>query len=76
MRFGEYSAAEGYYRTGADMIPTRMMPNYSLWKLYLETGDTANAISAAQRVVSQKLKMENTLNILKREEVKNWLEKQ
>lgn len=31
---GQYDKAEQYYLTASQMIPTRMLPNYRLWKLY------------------------------------------
>lgn len=71
---GVYADAERYYRTASYMIPTRMMPNYSLWKLYVETGDTVKAVQAARKIMLQPLKIENIINIRSRAEVRQWLE--
>ena len=69
----DFTQAEEYYRTAAAMIPTRLMPNYLLWKLYLEKGDIHAAESVARQMLAQPLKVENTFTIRAKTEVKRWL---
>lgn len=75
LRLNRHIEAERYYKIAASMIPTRMTPNYRLWKLYCEIGDTVQSINSADKVLTQHLKAENTLNIQLRAEVKAWLER-
>jgi hypothetical protein len=69
---GEYGRAEHYYRTAAAMIPTRLTPNYLLWKLYLVSGDTVRAAETARRLLAQPLKIENTFTIKAKAEVRKY----
>jgi len=71
-----FDQAESYYRTASFMIPTRLTPNYLLWKLYIEQGDTSRAVEAARALLSQPLKVENTFTIRAKAEVKIWLDRE
>lgn len=75
LRLNRHIEAERYYKIAASMIPTRMTPNYRLWQLYCKIGDTVQSINSADKVLTQHLKAENTLNIQLRAEVKAWLER-
>ena len=70
---GAYDQAECYYRKAAAMIPTRLTPNYLLWKMYIEKGDESNAIETARKLLSQPLKVENTFTIRAKAEVRKYL---
>jgi len=69
----EFDRAESSYRTASRMIPTRLTPNYLLWKLYVEQGDTLRAVETAHSLLSQPLKVGNTFTIRAKSEVRKWL---
>lgn len=58
-----YDNAEAYYLTASQMIPSRLKPNYQLWRLYVEKGDSLAARKMADRMLSQPLKVENTFTL-------------
>ncbi len=70
---GMYEEAEYYYSTASNMIPSRMLPFYSLWKLYLAHGLEDAAAVVARRIVEQSVKVENTYTLRCRTEVRRWL---
>jgi len=70
----EFDQAESYYRTASYMIPTRLTPNYLLWKLYIEQCDTMRAAEIAHSLLSQPLKVENTFTIRAKAEVRRYLD--
>ena len=70
---GEPGQAEEYYRTASYMIPTRLRPNYLLWKLYLDAGRNDDATRTAWKILSMPLKVENTYTLRVKEEVREWL---
>ena len=51
------------------MIPTRLLPNYRLWQLYIRQGDTVAARRMAQKILEMPLKVENTFTSMAKEEV-------
>ena len=67
---GRYEHAEKYYKKAAFMIPTRLMPNYLLWKLYLHQGRSNEAEKMALYILNQPLKVENTFTIRVKNEVR------
>lgn len=69
---GRYDQAEAYYRTASQMIPTRILPNYQLWKLYLTQGWTEQAKQTAEHILFQPLKVENTFTLRVKGEVRRW----
>lgn len=69
---GAYDEAERYYIMAAQMIPTRLRPNYLLWKLYLEQGKVEQAARIAEHILSQPLKVENTFTLRAKGEVKRY----
>lgn len=75
MRLGRHSDAGYYYLTASHMIPTRIVPKYKLWQLYIATGDDAKAMDVASRLLSQPLKVENTTTLRAKVEVSDWLRK-
>ena len=72
-RIGEWESAEKILRTATDMVPARMLPQYNLWILYKEKGDTAKAIDMAHRILSQTVKVNNSFTINARREVEEFL---
>ena len=70
---GAFHQAEEYYRIAALMIPTRLTPNYRLWKLYLQQGRGDEAGKIALHILNQPLKVENTFTIRVKNEVRKKL---
>jgi len=68
-----YSKAEKYYELAANMIPCRIMPNYLLFKLYVETEDYTNAHRMAKKILSQSVSITGSIVLRIRNEVKEWL---
>lgn len=67
-----YTEAEEYYRTASYMIPTRILPNYRLWELYLLLDEPVKARQSADRILTQSLKFENTFTLRVKAEVRNF----
>lgn len=72
-RIGMNKLAEKSYRIASFMVPTRMRPNYKLWRMYLESGDTINANIMARKMLVQPLKVENSFTINVKSEVRDYL---
>ena len=72
-RGGMYVEAEHYYTTAANMIPTRLMPNYLLWRLYATQGDTTRASETARHALAQSLKVENGFTRAAKTEMNNYI---
>lgn len=60
---GDFSKAEYHFVQASRMIPTRLQPKYLLWKTYLETGRSTEAEGLAKIILSQHLKVENTVTL-------------
>ena len=45
------------------MVPTRIMPIYKLWKLYMEKGNYRMAAEYANKILVMPLKVENTITL-------------
>lgn len=69
---GEYKEAEAYYLTASYMIPTRMRPNYLLWRLYRNVGREEDAREVAQKILTMPLKVENTFTLRVKNEVRSY----
>ncbi len=63
-----------YYTLAANMIPTRVLPRYLLWKLEVQSNNTENAINIAKTIIGQQTKIENTFTIRVRAEMKKYLD--
>lgn len=72
---GDYGRAENYYRTASYMVPTRLRPNYLLWKLYIGSGRETEAREMARKILSMPLKVENTFTLRVRDEVRKAAER-
>lgn len=72
MNSGRYIESEECYRTASYMIPTRLLPNYRLWKLYLLLDEHARAKRVADRILTQPIKFENTFTLRVKTEVRNY----
>ncbi len=69
----QYELSESYYKIAANMIPTRMRPNYKLWNLYLLQNDTLNARSMARYILDQPLKVENSFTLKVKRKIRIFL---
>ena len=68
----DFDRAELYYHVASQMIPTRLKPNYQLWLLYLEKGDSLATRQIANRLLNQPLKVENTFTLRAKATVKRY----
>ena len=71
--YGEYVRAEQVYRQAANMVPTRVLPNYRLWKLYVKRGDSEQAHAMAQKILTQPVKVETTFTLQVKGEMRRYL---
>ncbi len=67
------AAGEKYLVEASCMIPTRIRPQYMLWKLYLSTGKYAEAKAAALRIAGMEVKVSSTFSIRAKAEAMEWL---
>lgn len=72
-RIGMNEQAEEAYRIASFMVPTRLRPQYKLWRLYLEKGDTVKAVWTARQALHQPLKVENSFTINAKSELNDYL---
>ncbi|GHV01726.1 hypothetical protein FACS1894159_09940 [Bacteroidia bacterium] len=73
-RRGMCAEAERCYLRAGTMIPTRLMPNYLLWQLYADCGDTLRAAATARTALHQPLKVENDFTRTAKMQMKEFLE--
>jgi len=73
LRNGEYALAEKYYKIASDMVPTRLLPNYRLWQLYMHRNDTTAAHRIRLKAISQPLKLNNEFTRHVQEEIDRFL---
>ncbi|MDR0542979.1 MAG: O-antigen ligase family protein [Dysgonamonadaceae bacterium] len=73
-RYAQYEQAEQFYRKAANMVPARIMPNYHLWRLYINRGDDGQAHATAHKILSQPVKVENTFTLRVKGEMKRYLQ--
>ena len=57
---GQTDLAIEAYRHASNMIPCRFEPLESLMNLYIETGDTLNAVNTARKILSKPIKVPST----------------
>lgn len=55
------------------MVPTRLMPNYKLWRLYEERGDSMEALLMAKTILSQPVKVTNSFTINAKREAEEFI---
>ena len=72
MKQKEYAKAEHYFKEASFMIPTRISPNYLLWKSYLSQGKINDADSICTHILTQPIKVKNTYTIKIQREIKEW----
>lgn len=72
-RTGNMELAEKYFCQATDMIPTRLLPKYYLWKLLNEQNREDEAVKMAKIIMEQPIKVENTTTLRIRQEVKTSL---
>ena len=68
-----YREAEKQYKLASDMVPCRIMPNYMLFKLYVEMKDYTNAYRMAKKILSQPISITGSMVLRIRKEIKEWL---
>ena len=68
-----YREAEKQYKLASDMVPCRIMPNYMLFKLYVEMEDYTSAYRMAEKILSQQVSITGSMVLRIRNEVKEWL---
>lgn len=71
---GKIEKAKQAFIIAADMVPSRLSPNYNLWHLYLDEGDTLQAIRIASKILSQPVKVINSFTINAKTEVSEFLQ--
>lgn len=74
MNSKQYILAEKYLKTASFMVPGRITPNYLLWQNTLQKGDTAAAVTIANRILQQPLKAEGTFTLRAKSEIRRFLE--
>lgn len=55
-----YREAKEYYIIASNMVPSRIIPKYKLFKLYLHEKDSLNAKKVAYQILNTPAKVENT----------------
>lgn len=73
---GKQPEAIHCYQTAGLMIPSRLTPQYKLFEIYMETRDSVNATAAAQRILTQPVKIESTKTLRMKAYARDYLEKQ
>ena len=68
-----YREAEKNYKLASDMVPCRIMPNYMLFKLYVEMKDYTSAYRMAEKILSQPVSITGSMALRIRNEVKVWM---
>lgn len=68
----DHITAQKYLKQAALMIPTRVRPNYLLWKSYIETNDITKAQQIGRHILTQPIKVENTFTLRAKKEIKDW----
>ena len=68
-----YREAEKQYKLASDMVPCRIMPNYMLFKLYVEMKDYTSAYMMAEKILSQPVSITGSMALRIRNEVKEWM---
>lgn len=71
---GDRDAAERAYLTASHMIPTRLRPNYNLWRLYVKDNNPSAAHTMAERIMTMPLKNENSFTIKAKSDVRKYIE--
>jgi hypothetical protein len=71
---GQPGNAEKCYIHASYMIPTRIMPNYLLWQLYVEQGKQTQARAVAEKILAQPIKIENTQTLRIRGKMMRFLD--
>ncbi len=70
LKIGKQEQAEQAFYTASNMVPTRIRPKYSLWKLYIGKEDTVAAREMARKILSCPLKTESIYTLKVKKEVK------
>lgn len=68
-----FDLAERYYENAADMIPSRIMPDYCLWKMYISLDNKEKTLQSANSILSKKIKIENPISEKIKAEVQKYI---
>lgn len=68
---GKYLQAKEYYTVASNMIPSRVIPKYKLYKLYLQEKDFINAKKIANQILNTPVKVESTIFLKIKAEIVN-----
>lgn len=66
----DFISAEYYFKTAADMIPTRIRPKYLLWKMMVNQGRDKEAVELGRQILSQPIKVNNTFTLRVKQEIR------
>jgi tetratricopeptide (TPR) repeat protein len=67
-----YEQAENSLRIAANMIPTRIRPQYLLWQLYIETENKSAALETAQKILLTPVKVESVFSLQVKAQMKKY----
>ena len=70
-----YKDAESCFMETSHAVPARILPNYNLFQLYRQQGDTLAAEKMAKKILQQPLKVENTITVKVKAAARVFLEK-
>ena len=70
MEKNDFISAEYYFKTAADMIPTRIRPKYLLWKMMISQDRDIEAAELGRQILSQPIKVNNTFILRVRQEIR------
>lgn len=73
---GQYDAADRLLEQASHIVPSRLSPDYYLWRSSLERGDTIEAVELAGQIISKGVKIENTFTLRAKEEARRFLTEQ
>lgn len=73
MSIGRFDQAEFYLIKSSFMVPARILPNYSLFKLYKEKGEYENALKIAEKIIKQKVSIISSQTLQIKKEAKEFI---
>lgn len=73
LHLSRFREAEACFLVAANAVPSRLQPNYALFRLYAQRGDTISATTIGNKILKQTLKVENTTTIKAKASVKAFL---
>ena len=74
-RLQKYEEAERFLSIARDMAPGHVLPQYYLFRHYVETGQTHKALNSAHTIIHSKFKQEGSTALQVKHLVKEYLSK-